>query len=154
MQSLSHLLFGNYILTVSLFSWTVAQLLKTLINAVLCGKFQAERLWGAGGMPSSHSALVCALAVSAAKSEGLASPLFAVTLVLAAIVMYDATGVRRETGNQAKVLNLLLNEWVADEDEPLPGISGKKLKEKVGHTPIEVLSGALLGTVLAWIIPM
>ena len=62
--------------------------------------------------------------------------------------MYDATGVRRETGNQAKVLNLLMDEWVADEDEPLPGVSGKKLKEKVGHTPVEVLSGALLGTVL------
>ncbi|MFR8665225.1 MAG: acid phosphatase [Oscillospiraceae bacterium] len=154
MQNLSHIIFGNYILTVSLFAWTVAQLLKTVINTVLCGKFQAERLWGAGGMPSSHSALVCALAVSTAKSEGMASPIFAVALVLAAIVMYDATGVRRETGNQAKVLNLLLDEWVADEDEPLPGISGKKLKEKVGHTPVEVLSGALLGIVLALVIPM
>ena len=130
------------------------QLLKTVINTVLCGRFQAERLWGAGGMPSSHSALVCALAVSAAKSEGMASPIFAIALVLAAIVMYDATGVRRETGNQAKVLNLLMDEWVADEDEPLPGVSGKKLKEKVGHTPVEVLSGALLGTVLALAIPM
>ena len=64
------------------------------------------------------------------KSEGMASPIFAVALVLAAIVMYDATGVRRETGNQAKVLNLLLDEWVADEDEPLPGISGKKTERK------------------------
>ena len=154
MQNLSHIIFGNYILTVSLFAWTVAQLLKTVINTVLCGRFQAERLWGAGGMPSSHSALVCALAVSAAKSEGMASPIFAIALVLAAIVMYDATGVRRETGNQAKVLNLLMDEWVADEDEPLPGVSGKKLKEKVGHTPVEVLSGALLGTVLALAIPM
>ena len=135
MQNLSHIVFGNYILTVSLFAWTVAQVSKTAIHAFLCGKFQAERLWGAGGMPSSHSALVCALAVSAAKSEGMASPIFALALVLALIVMYDATGVRRETGNQAKVLNLMLDEWVADEDEPLPGISGKKLKEKVGHTP-------------------
>ena len=84
----------------------------------------------------------------------MASPIFAIALVLAAIVMYDATGVRRETGNQAKVLNLLMDEWVADEDEPLPGGSGKKLKEKVGHTPVEVLSGALLGTVLALAIPM
>lgn len=98
MQNLSHIIFGNYILTVSLFAWTVAQLLKTVINTVLCGKFQAERLWGAGGMPSSHSALVCALAVSTAKSEGMASPIFAVALVLAAIVMYDATGVRRAGG--------------------------------------------------------
>ena len=97
---------------------------------------------------------MCALAVSAAKSEGMASPIFAIALVLAAIVMYDATGVRRETGNQAKVLNLLMDEWVADEDEPLPGVSGKKLTEKVGHTPVEVLSGALLGTVLALAIPM
>ena len=73
MQNLSHIVFGNYILTVSLFAWTVAQVSKTAIHAFLCGKFQAERLWGAGGMPSSHSALVCALAVSAAKSEGMAS---------------------------------------------------------------------------------
>ena len=145
MQNLSHIVFGNYILTVSLFAWTVAQVSKTAIHAFLCGKFQAERLWGAGGMPSSHSALVCALA---------ASPIFALALVLALIVMYDATGVRRETGNQAKVLNLMLDEWVADEDEPLPGISGKKLKEKVGHTPVEVFSGALLGIVLALAIPM
>ena len=107
MQNLSHIVFGNYILTVSLFAWTVAQVSKTAIHAFLCGKFQAERLWGAGGMPSSHSALVCALAVSAAKSEGMASPIFALALVLALIVMYDATGVRRETGNQAKVLNLM-----------------------------------------------
>ena len=92
MQNLSHIVFGNYILTVSLFAWTVAQVSKTAIHAFLCGKFQAERLWGAGGMPSSHSALVCALAVSAAKSEGMASPIFALALVLALIVMYDATG--------------------------------------------------------------
>ena len=144
MQNLSHIVFGNYILTVSLFAWTVAQVSKTAIHA----------LWGAGGMPSSHSALVCALAVSAAKSEGMASPIFALALVLALIVMYDATGVRRETGNQAKMLNLMLDEWAADEDEPLPGISGKKLKEKVGHTPVEVFSGALLGIVLALAIPM
>lgn len=70
MQNLSHIVFGNYILTVSLFAWTVAQVSKTAIHAFLCGKFQAERLWGAGGMPSSHSALVCALAVSAGKKRG------------------------------------------------------------------------------------
>ena len=147
-------LLSNEVLVSAVVGWTVAQVLKTLIDFGLNKSFTPERLVGSGGMPSSHSALVCALAVSAAKSEGMASPIFAIALVLAAIVMYDATGVRRETGNQAKVLNLLMDEWVADEDEPLPGVSGKKLKEKVGHTPVEVLSGALLGTVLALAIPM
>ena len=146
--------FKNRVLFAAGLAWLLAQIFKVLITLFITRKLSPERLWGAGGMPSSHSALVCALAVSAAKSEGMASPIFALALVLALIVMYDATGVRRETGNQAKVLNLMLDEWVADEDEPLPGISGKKLKEKVGHTPVEVFSGALLGIVLALAIPM
>ena len=141
MQNLSHIVFGNYILTVSLFAWTVAQVSKTAIHAFLCGKFQAERLWGAGGMPSSHSALVCALAVSAAKSEGMASPIFALALVLALIVMYDATGVRWETGKQAKVLNCMMRSWSGEKPELLK----KELKEMLGHTPFQVAMGALLG---------
>ena len=104
-QFLQSFCFGNYILSVALLSWLAAQVAKTLINYFLSGKFDAERLWGAGGMPSAHSALVCSAFLAAAKREGVNSPIFAFAFILAAIVMYDAMGVRRETGEQAKVLN-------------------------------------------------
>ena len=141
--------FGNYILSVVVLSWLSAQVLKTIINYLLSGKFDAERLWGAGGMPSAHSAFVCSTFLAAANSEGPHSPAFALSFILAAIVMYDAMGVRRETGEQAK----LLNKMFFDTEEN--GFNGdfKKLKEKVGHTPIEVLSGALLGILIAMLIP-
>ena len=141
--------FGNYILSVAVLSWLSAQVLKTIINYLLSGKFDAERLWGAGRMPSAHSAFVCSTFLAAANSEGPHSPAFALSFILAAIVMYDAMGVRRETGEQAK----LLNKMFFDTEEN--GFNGdfKKLKEKVGHTPIEVLSGALLGILIAMLIP-
>lgn len=142
--------FGNYILSVALLSWLAAQVAKTLINYFLSGKFEAERLWGAGGMPSAHSALVCSAFIASAKSQGVNSPAFAFAFILAAIVMYDAMGVRRETGEQAKVLNRMFSNM----DESLFGEGHKKLKEKVGHTPIEVLSGALLGILIAVLIPV
>lgn len=104
MHVLQRLFFGNYILSVALLSWLAAQICKTIINYILSGKFEAERMWGAGGMPSAHSALVCSMFMAAAKSQGVNSPIFAIAFILAAIVMYDAMGVRRETGEQAKVL--------------------------------------------------
>ena len=155
MHVLQRLFFGNYILSVALLSWLAAQICKTIINYVLSGKFEAERMWGAGGMPSAHSALVCSMFMAAAKSQGGNSPIFAIVFILAAIVMYDAMGVRRETGEQAKVLNRMLSDWLS-EDEDMPAHltqNGRKLKEKVGHTPFEVLSGALLGILIAVIIP-
>ena len=95
----------NYILSVALTSWLVAQVLKTIINFIMIGKFDIERMWGAGGMPSAHSATVCSMTIACGRYVGVHSPTFAIALVLAAIVMYDAMGVRRETGEQAKVLN-------------------------------------------------
>ena len=89
------------------------------------------------------------------KSQGVNSPIFAIAFILAAIVMYDAMGVRRETGEQAKVLNRMISDWLS-EDEDAPAYlaqNGRKLKEKVGHTPFEVLSGALLGILIAVIVP-
>ena len=135
MHVLQRLFFGNYILSVALLSWLAAQICKTIINYILSGKFEAERMWGAGGMPSAHSALVCSMFMAAA--------------------MYDAMGVRRETGEQAKVLNRMISDWLS-EDEDAPAYlaqNGRKLKEKVGHTPFEVLSGALLGILIAVIVP-
>ena len=144
--------FNNYILSVAVLSWFAAQVSKTIINYLLSGKMELERMYGAGGMPSAHSALVCSMTMAASRSEGLSSPLFALSFVFAAIVMYDAMGVRHETGEQAKVLNKLIDDWLKDEPEMFHE-QRKKLKEKVGHTPFEVLSGALLGILIAVIIP-
>ena len=144
----------NYILSVSITGWCVAQVLKTLINVILIGRFDPERLWGAGGMPSSHSSTVCAMTVACGRYVGVHSPVFAVAAVLSIIVMYDAMGVRRETGEQAKVLNRLLTTWMESGAENMPFLADKKLKEMVGHTPFEVLSGAVLGTVIGFAVPI
>ncbi|MEF9968932.1 MAG: divergent PAP2 family protein [Ruthenibacterium sp.] len=152
MALLQKICFGNYILSVSLLSWLAAQVCKTLFNYVVHGKFELERMYGAGGMPSAHSALVCSMFMATAKSQGISSPGFAFAFILAAIVMYDAMGVRHETGEQAKILNIMMQDWMNEDDEG--GLPGKKLKEKVGHTPFEVLSGALLGILIAVMIPV
>lgn len=152
MQFLQKICFGNYILSVALISWLCAQICKTALNYFMNGKFDAERLYGAGGMPSSHSALVCSLFIATAKKTGISSTEFAFAFILAAIVMYDAMGVRRSAGDHAKLLNRLLDEWLP-EDDSTP-VQMKKLKEKLGHTPFEVLSGALLGILIAILIPV
>ena len=108
MQFIKELFSVNEILTVSIMSWFVAQVLKTTINFILLGKFQLERMWGDGGMPSAHSATVCAMVIAAARSEGVSSAIFAVASVVAIITMHDAMGVRHETGEQAKVLNQMI----------------------------------------------
>lgn len=154
MQIIKQLFFGNYILSIALLSWLLAQIIKTGINFALTGKLDAERMWGAGGMPSAHSALVCSLVTAAAKSEGLHSPYFALAFVLAGIVMYDTMGVRRETGEQAKILNRMLEDWLSEDNVLIAGENRKKLKEKVGHTPFEVIAGALLGLIVAGVIPV
>lgn len=133
---------GNQVLVSSVMGWTAAQIIKTIIDCILNKNFNAERLFGSGGMPSSHSATVCSLTVAAGLCYGPGSFEFAVSFVLAMIVMYDAMGVRRETGKQARLLNTLLLE------NPLK-LSGEvlqeRLKEYVGHTPLQVFAGAVLG---------
>mgnify|MGYP000757652022 CR=1 FL=1 len=154
MQFIHSVLTFNEILTVSLLSWFVAQVLKTIINFVLLGRFQLERMWGDGGMPSAHSATVTAMVIATARSEGIHSAIFAVAAVVAIITMHDAMGVRRETGEQAKVLNRMFTEWMDQGFEQFQLPHGKKLKEMVGHTPIEVVTGAALGIVLGFVMPM
>lgn len=139
---------GNQLLMSAVTGWVVAQFLKTLIDFALNKNFNAERLVGSGGMPSSHSATVCGLTTAALLKYGAGSFEFAVSFVLSMIVMYDAIGVRRETGKQAKLLNSILNE------NPLKlklnaEVLQEKLKEYVGHTPLQVLAGAILGIGLA-----
>lgn len=139
-------LFSNKILICAVAGWCIAQVLKTLIHLFFTKKFVAERLVGSGGMPSSHSATVCALATATCIEYGPQSFEFAIALILAIIVMYDAMGVRRETGIQARILNEMM-EVFADMDSDMS--PQDKLKEFVGHTPLQVLIGALLGIIIA-----
>lgn len=142
-------LFQNRILICAVTGWCVAQILKTLIHLFFTRRFVAERLVGSGGMPSSHSATVCALATATCYSYGASSFEFAIALILAIIVMYDAIGVRRETGIQARVLNEMLEVFANMDSDMSPQ---DKLKEFVGHTPLQVLMGAILGVVIAIIL--
>ena len=137
---------GNQILISAVLGWTVAQFLKTVIDMVINKSFNPERIFGSGGMPSSHSSTVCSLATAAALRYGVGSFEFAISFVLSMIVMYDAMGVRRETGKQAKLLNSVFFENILNLD----GVFlQEKLKEYVGHTPLQVVAGAVLGILLA-----
>ena len=142
--------FSNTVFFSAAAGWLIAQILKTLIHMFFTKKFVAERLIGSGGMPSSHAATVCALAVSACIKYGAGSFEFAISLIFALVVMYDAMGVRRETGIQAKILNEMIAVF---EDMGRNELSpDEKLKEFVGHTPLQVLAGAILGIVIAFLV--
>ena len=154
MQLIRDVLNLNPILTVALLAWFVAQVLKTLINFILLGKFQLERMWGDGGMPSAHSATVCAMVIATARSEGLGSAIFAVAAVVAIITMHDAMGVRRETGEQAKVLNKMIEQWIDVTEKNAPFLKNMHLKEMVGHTPLQVVAGVLLGSLVGFLFPV
>ena len=154
MQLIRDVLNLNPILTVALLAWFVAQVLKTLINFILLGKFQLERMWGEGGMPSAHSATVCAMVIATARSEGFGSAIFAVAAVVAIITMHDAMGVRRETGEQAKVLNKMIEQWIDVTEKNAPFLQNMHLKEMVGHTPLQVLAGFVVGCVVGALYPM
>lgn len=140
---------SNELMISAIVGWTVAQGLKTMIDCALNKSFSPERLVGSGGMPSSHSATVCALTMSAGMIYGVDAFEFAICFVLAAIVMYDAIGVRLETGKQAKLLNLIMEQdWFKTDSEERQ----EKFKELVGHTPLQVLAGAILGIVLSLVV--
>ena len=140
-------LFANKVFTSAALGWLVAQILKTLIHTFFTKEFDPERLFGSGGMPSSHSSTVVALATAAYFEFGTSSFEFAVSAILAIIVMYDARGVRREAGRQAVLLNDIIKIF---EDMGRSEISAHdKLKEFIGHTPLQVLMGALLGLLIA-----
>ena len=148
-MSIFELLLSNKVLLAGAAGWCVAQVLKTFIHLLFTKEFVAERLVGSGGMPSSHSATVCALTTSALMVHGIASTEFAICFFLALIVMHDAMGVRRETGIQAMVLNDII-KVLDDMGSDMP--PQDKLKEFVGHTPFQVLVGGLLGILLAILI--
>lgn len=140
-------LISNKFLLTGLSSWFIAQILKTIIHFFVYKKFDIKRIFGDGGMPSGHSATVTSLATFCALSCGADSPQFAISTILAIIVCHDATGVRRETGKQAILLNELIKSFDILGSKKLPEV---KLKEFVGHTPIQVFAGILLGVVNAF----
>lgn len=147
LQDLVH----NRIFVSAVLGWFIAQVLKTIIHLFLTKQFVAERMIGSGGMPSSHSATVCALATATGMVYGGGSFEFAIAVILAIIVMHDAMGVRRETGIQAKVINEMLEVFTNMGKKMSPE---EKLKEFVGHTPLQVLAGAILGILIAVMVCM
>lgn len=139
----------NPVLLIPACAWGVAQILKTIINAIVNKKFSLSRLVGDGGMPSGHSATVTSLAVMCGFAKGFDSAEFAIAAILAIIVMHDASGVRLETGKQAlSIIKIaeMLNDYVLESDSH---IKIDKLKVLVGHTPLQVACGSLLGAVIA-----
>ncbi|MBO6119826.1 MAG: divergent PAP2 family protein [Lachnospiraceae bacterium] len=138
-------LLNNRPLIISATSWLVAGVLKMFVELKVNKKFVLSRIVGAGGMPSSHTSTVVALTIALGFYEGLGSGSFALAVIFAIIVIHDATGVRLETGKQAKVLNTMMFESKAFEDLDFE----KQLKEYVGHTPLQALIGALVGILVA-----
>ena len=184
-MSFLNVISSNPLINICFLSWAAAQLIKTALYWFASGNLNLERLTGAGGMPSSHSSLVVSLTIAMARIEGFSSSLFALTFAFAAVVMYDAMGVRRAAGEHAKTINKLVlsyqdfwnmikNQTMLDFDEDDDGdedeieemdseVSGisqdkkgrdRQLKEFLGHTPLEVLAGALLGILIAMSYPL
>ena len=133
---------SNKYIYIPFFLWLGIQIFKVIYDLCVTKKFNFKRIMGAGGMPSSHSAVVTSLATLIAKNEGVDTPLFAVSLIFAFVVMYDAAGIRRAAGKQATLLNKIIET---------PGLTSvqvsEKLVEVLGHTPIQVFVGALIGIV-------
>jgi uncharacterized protein len=133
-------LLSNRILWTTLTAWAIAQLLKPLLEFLDTKRWNWGLWFSSGGMPSSHSALVCCGMLSVGLFHGFNTAVFALALVLAMVVVYDAAGVRREAGKHAERINILIEELFSGQP-----ISEKQLKEVIGHTPIEVIGGVLLG---------
>ena len=140
-------LWGNRALMCALFSWMAAQAAKVLITLWIDKRLDWRRCFGMGGMPSSHTAFVFSLMLMVGLTEGFSSAAFALAFALAAVVIYDAMGVRAETGKQGAVLNQILRE-VLVEGKP---ITEDTLKELVGHTPLEVLGGIIVAVIMVLI---
>lgn len=128
-------------------AWIAAQVLKTLIDGLRHRRFNPRLLVGPGGMPSAHSSLVCGLATATALDHGVNSPLFAITAVLAGIVMYDAAGVRQAVDRQSEILTHILTHVPRTQDD-----FDRFLESLVGHTRLQVVAGALLGTAVAFLL--
>lgn len=133
----------NKFLYIPLIVWFCIQVYKVIYDLIKTKKFNFKRIVGAGGMPSSHSAVVTTLAAMIGKSQGFDTPIFAMSVIFALVVMYDAAGVRRAAGKQASLLNKIIET---------PGLSSVQVQEKLvevlGHTPLQVIVGAVIGIVV------
>ena len=147
MAILTGQLLANRVLLAALIAWSLAQIIKVPLYYLWHHEVDWSLLLSAGGMPSSHSALVTGSFMAVGLQEGFNTPLFAVAFVLAMIVVYDATGVRRQSGDHARVINLMINELLTGHP-----LAEKELKEVLGHTPREVLGGILLGMAIAYLV--
>ncbi len=141
-------LLNNQYFVIPVIAWAIAQLIKVVLELLLTKKFDMNRFVGAGGMPSSHSAFVMSLTSVLGKEFGWDDPMVALSLAFSLVVMYDAAGVRRAAGKQAQILNKIIDEMqkgntISDEKE--------RLKELLGHTPVEVLAGGLLGLITPYL---
>lgn len=136
--------YGIEVVAVTFASWIIAQGIKVISSAIAQKKFDFRWFLGAGGMPSAHAAGVTALATSVALTEGIDSILFGITMIFTLIVMFDAQGVRRAAGKQAKILNKIVDDIYLKR-----GIEQDRLRELVGHTPVEVIAGAILGIMIS-----
>ncbi len=138
----------NKVLVIPVSAWVISQLLKVFVLLAREKRFDLWFLLRSGGMPSSHTALVCALATAAAMTQGFNSVAFAITVILAMVVMYDAAGVRQAVSRQSAILDRIVKELLAkrprDEVE-------RDLREFIGHTPFQVIAGASLGIFIAWL---
>ncbi len=136
------------VLVISICAWAVAQLVKLCVVLIREKRLDLRYLVASGGMPSAHSAIVCALATAVAMTQGLNSVVFGVTAILAVVVMYDAAGVRQSVSQQSIILNRIVKELM---DKRPRGEVERDLREFIGHTPFQVIVGAVLGILIAWL---
>ncbi len=134
----------NEIFIVAFIAWFIAQLIKVILTLIIDKKLDISRLIGSGGFPSSHTAFVMGMSTAIGLKLGFDSVLYAISFAMSLVVMYDASGVRRAVGKQAETLNTIIEDLYAHKQ-----IADDKLKELIGHTPFEVLAGALLGVIIA-----
>lgn len=135
----------NQVLLTGILAWFVAQAAKVVLTLIVDRKIDLMRMFGLGGMPSSHSAVVCALATSCGLVYGFSGAEFAISAILATVVMTDAAGVRRAAGKQARAINLIVQDMIKNGAR----FNHENLKELLGHSPVEVTVGAILGIILA-----
>ena len=135
---------NNRILWIAIFAWAISCVIKGIVCIITSKTLKMNKIFGSGGMPSTHSATVSALAVITGIEQGFDSPFFAIALILAIVVMYDASGIRRAAGQHASFINILMDGFRKDGSEEMV-----KLKEVLGHTPLEVTAGATLGIIVA-----
>lgn len=140
-------LLSNRALTAPLLAWFIAQCIKFAAELLVRGTFNVRLFVSSGGMPSAHTALVTGLATAIGRTDGLSSSSFAIAALFAAIVMYDAAGVRRAVGIQARILNRMLEEYFTAQR-----FNEQRLRELVGHTPVQVVAGAVLGIATGWVV--